>query len=100
MPRLNTKLRATRQRATQSRSAHAALIWLILLVQRRASNKRKMASSVRMNDFWDRMKRETRDAIRESGRPDLMLAIFSGLIAIAWALVAALRLFVAALQSY
>jgi hypothetical protein len=32
-----------------------------------------------MNDFWDRTKREMRDAIRESGRPDLMLAIFSGL---------------------
>jgi hypothetical protein len=50
-----------------------------------------------MNDFWDRMKRELRDAIRESGRPDLMLAIFSGLIA--WALIAALRLFVTVLQS-
>ena len=50
-----------------------------------------------MNDFWDRMKREMRDAIRESGRPDLMLAIFSGFIA--WASVAALRLFVAAFQS-
>jgi hypothetical protein len=41
------------------------------------------------------MKRELRDAIRESGRPDLTLAIFSGFIA--WASVAALRLFVAAL---
>jgi len=50
-----------------------------------------------MNDFRDRMKCKMRDAIRESGRPDLMLAIFSGLIA--WALVAALRLFVAVLQS-
>jgi hypothetical protein len=50
-----------------------------------------------MNDFWDRMKRELRDAIRGSGRPDLMLAILSGLIA--WAMVAGLRLAVAALQS-
>jgi hypothetical protein len=50
-----------------------------------------------MNDFWDRMKRELRDTIRESGRPDLMLAILSGLIA--WALTAALRLAVAVLQS-
>ena len=31
----------------------------------------QLASSVRMNDFWDRMKRELRDAIRESGRPEL-----------------------------
>jgi hypothetical protein len=30
--------------ATQSHSAHAALIWLILLAQRRASKKRKTAA--------------------------------------------------------
>jgi len=56
-----------------------------------------MASSVRMNDFWDRTKREMRDAIRESGRPDLMLAIFSGVTA--WALTSVLRLAVTVLQS-
>jgi hypothetical protein len=50
-----------------------------------------------MNDFWDRMKCELRDAIRESGRPDLMLAIFSGVTA--WALTSVLRLAVTVLQS-
>ena len=51
----------------------------------------------KMNDFWDRMKRELRDAIREPGRPDLMLAIFSGVTA--WALTSVLRLAVTVLQS-
>ena len=50
-----------------------------------------------MNDFWDRMKRELRDAIRESGRPELMLAIVSGVTA--WALTSVLRLGVTVLQS-
>jgi hypothetical protein len=50
-----------------------------------------------MNDFWDRTKREMRDAIRESGRPDLMLAVFSGVTA--WALTSVLRLAVPVLQS-
>jgi hypothetical protein len=47
-----------------------------------------------MNDLWERAKRELRNMILESGRPDLTLAVISGVLA--WALVTMLR-FLAAL---
>jgi hypothetical protein len=50
-----------------------------------------------MSKFWDWIKRELRGAIQRSGRPDLVLAVISGMLA--WGLVSALRAIAAAFQN-